>query len=68
VPHPVNNIQLYTILLVTSDILSLRSWINSFPPNVTFMRHLLGPRPTSCQALFQCLALVQLSPQIDEFQ
>jgi hypothetical protein len=32
------------------------------------MRHLLGHRLTSCQALFQRLDLVPLSPQTDEFR
>jgi hypothetical protein len=37
------------------------------PPDVTFMRDLLGPRLVAWNALLQCLATVHLSPQPDKF-
>jgi hypothetical protein len=60
------NSALYNIACYKRDTIAKE--LESFPPNLTFMRHLLGPRPTSCQALFQRLALVQLSPKTDEFR
>jgi hypothetical protein len=56
---------LYDIVRHKGD--TIAAVLESFPPNVTFRRDLIGPRLASWNILLQHLATVQLSQGVDEF-
>ena len=57
---------LYSIVHHKSDTIS--TVMETSPPNVTFMRDLMGPRLAAWNALIGRLAMVQLSQGTDEFR